>query len=240
MLHSVKALRGCTVAAMDGDAGSARDLYLDDEKWAIHYVVICTGSWFARREVLVSPFSVMSAEWQNRILRIWLTRRQVSNSLGIDTVKPGSCRDDLAFCNHFDYPSSWAGYYPWRFSIYPTAGGAKPVAQALSSALRLHSGNAMLGHTIRAGSEQIGRIADFLFDDENWSTRLMVADIRYRAPRRHVLISPKRIERVNAEDRLVVVNITREQLDNSPEYDVMHPPQCEQLQATQLLLNLFK
>lgn len=42
MLRSIKQLHGRKLGASDGDIGHVKDVYFDDETWAIRYVVVDT------------------------------------------------------------------------------------------------------------------------------------------------------------------------------------------------------
>ena len=57
MLSPASGFRGRSIAAIDGDIGSIRDLYFDDITWTIRYLVVDTGSWLPGRQVLISPLS---------------------------------------------------------------------------------------------------------------------------------------------------------------------------------------
>ena len=49
MLRGISDLRRVTIAAMDGELGSVRDLYFDDRSWTVCYLVVDTGSWLPDR-----------------------------------------------------------------------------------------------------------------------------------------------------------------------------------------------
>jgi uncharacterized protein YrrD len=63
MLHSLKALDGFTISAIDGQLGNVKDIYFDDQKWTIRYFEVDTG-WLAGRNVLISPISVKGIDWK--------------------------------------------------------------------------------------------------------------------------------------------------------------------------------
>ena len=54
MIRSVKHLKAFDIQATDGSIGSIEDLYFDDERWTIRYVVADTGKWLPGRRVLIS------------------------------------------------------------------------------------------------------------------------------------------------------------------------------------------
>ena len=63
---------------------------------------------------------------------------------------------------------------------------------------------------------EIGRCKDFLFDDEKWTIRYMVADTRKWLPGRKVLISPMSLGAVDWSSRHFQVELTRRQVEDSP------------------------
>lgn len=70
MLHTVKKLKGMKIVATDGEAGTIKDIYFDDDKWAIRYFEVSTGGWLTGRKVLVSPIAVTGFDWENDEVRI--------------------------------------------------------------------------------------------------------------------------------------------------------------------------
>lgn len=81
----------------------------------------------------------------------------------------------------------------------------------------LRSVKELYGLTIRATDDEIGKVDDFLFDDERWTVRYMVVDTGGWLTGRLVLVSPRAIERVDWHARAVAVNLTRAKVENSPD-----------------------
>ena len=237
MLHNANALRGFAIAATDGELGSIKDVYFDDAEWVIRYLVVNTGGWPNGFDVLLSPMSVIAEEWDRRALRVNLTMEQIRNSPGIDTARPVERQHEEEFNTYYGFPYYWAG--PHRDSaVYPGVVEKKPLEAADVLAIRtrleeeqehsdphLRSCSDVIGYHIHATDRQIGHVEDFLFDRTDWSIQLMAVDTRKWLIGKHVLVAPRRIERVSWEDRTVFVNATREQLEHSPEYDKAHPPE---------------
>ena len=68
MLRAVNDLIGCSIGARDGAIGKVDDLYFDDERWTVRYLVVDTSGWLAGRRVLVSPRSVQGVDVPTRPL----------------------------------------------------------------------------------------------------------------------------------------------------------------------------
>ncbi len=240
MLHSVKALQGFTVHASNGDIGTIKDVYFDDARWTIRYLVVDTGNWLRARSVLISPISFHQPDWDAEAIHVDLTREQVENSPGIDAEKPISRQQEEEFYRHYDYPLYWVGPLLWGFGAFPPIGGmfgrdndeansVRPAndADPIHVNSHLRSTDDVLGYHIRASDDTVGHVDDFLFDENDWSIQFMIVDTRNWLPGKHVLISPQRIESVSWPDRHVFVNATRSAIESSPEYDEDHPPARE-------------
>ena len=83
----------------------------------------------------------------------------------------------------------------------------------------LRSSAAVTGYHIAATDGDIGHVEDFLVDDARWAIRYMIVDTRNWWPGKKVLVSPNWIQRVDWSDAKVHVDMTREQIKKSPEYD---------------------
>ncbi|MCF7989598.1 MAG: hypothetical protein K9M02_04060 [Thiohalocapsa sp.] len=75
------------------------------------------------------------------------------------------------------------------------------------------------GYVLEAIDDDIGKCADFLFDDRDWAVRYLVADTSRWLHGRKVLISPAQIGRPDWETRRIPVLLTREQIEQSPPLD---------------------
>jgi len=77
----------------------------------------------------------------------------------------------------------------------------------------------ILNNVLLAEDGEIGRCKDFLFDDEKWTIRYMVADTRKWLPGRKVLISPMSLGEPNWSTQRFQVELTRRQIEESPPLD---------------------
>jgi hypothetical protein len=80
----------------------------------------------------------------------------------------------------------------------------------------LRSTKSILGYTLQASDGQIGRCKDFLFDDQTWTVRYLVADTGKWIPKRKVLISPISVAGAQWKDHTVQVRLTRQQVADAP------------------------
>jgi uncharacterized protein YrrD len=240
MLHSANELTNFSIIASDGELGSVDAVYFDDEKWTIRYFVVDTGRWLSGRKVLISPYSVQAIVWPDRSMQLNLTRGQIERSPDIDTDKPVSRQREAEFHAHFGYPDYWTGPFVWGATAFPETMEANMLQDAdvrreieqreqrqdasTDANPHLRSCKEVAGYRIRATDDAIGHVEDFLFDDESWTIQLIVVDPRNWWPGKHVMISPQRIDHIDWANQEVTVNLTRDEVENSPEYDSSDPP----------------
>lgn len=234
MLHSARSLTGFAVHGTDGEVGRVDDVYFDDERWVVRYVVVDTGGWLSGRKVLLSPLSFQRLDRDGKTLMVNLTRDRIRASPGIDTHEPVSRRQESELFRHYDYPYYWAGPYAWGFSVSPVAldpanldnrERAEVREQAESGEDRhLRSCSEVKGYAIHARDATLGHLEDLLFDEQDWSIRMVVIDPRDWWPGKHVLVAPDRIADVDWTDKSVTVAMRRAEIESSPAYDPDHPP----------------
>lgn len=240
MLRNLSTLNGFTIGAADGDIGRVTDFYFDDQTWTIRHLVVDTGRWLAGRQVLISPLSFKALDWDSSRIVVNLSKQQIENSPSIETDKPISRQREMDYYGYYGMPYYWSGPYRWGAWATPLGYGA-PVPAAgpppsLSATERemwarehqegdphLRSVEAVNEYYIRASDGDIGHVEDFVIDDRDWAIRYVVVDTRNWLPGKKVLVSPEWIQDISWSDSLVHLNLTRQQIENSPEYDPSRP-----------------
>jgi uncharacterized protein YrrD len=83
------------------------------------------------------------------------------------------------------------------------------------------------GKKLDASDGEIGQVKDFYFDDQSWAVRYVVAETGTWLTSRQVLLSPHAFGSLFPDGRDLVVNLTREQIENSPPIE-WHKPVSRQ------------
>jgi hypothetical protein len=82
---------------------------------------------------------------------------------------------------------------------------------------------------IVATDGEVGAVAEAVyFDDEQWVVRYLVVDTRAWLRGRSVLISPYAVTFIDWEARTIAVNLTRAQVEHSPDIDIQRPVSRQQ------------
>jgi uncharacterized protein YrrD len=80
-LRSTDAVSGHNIQAKDGEIGHVEDFIIDDEAWAIRYLIIDTRNWWAGKKVLVSPLWIDRVSWNELKVFVSLSRESIKQSL---------------------------------------------------------------------------------------------------------------------------------------------------------------
>jgi hypothetical protein len=87
-LRSTKEVARYQVEASDGPMGQVEDFVLDDEAWALRYLVVDTRAWWPGARVLIAPKWIERVSWGDGKVLVNLSREAVKAS-------PPYSREDL-------------------------------------------------------------------------------------------------------------------------------------------------
>ena len=225
MLYRMEKLLGMSIGASNGQLGKVTDIYFDDRRWAVRYLVVETGDWLMGRKVLISPMAVELIDWNEKLVRVRLSQQQVKGSPDIDTAKPVSRQHELSLLDYYGYPDYWTGTLLWGATPVPDISGVL-LPQALPAAAahshldpHLRSLKEVIGYHLQATDASIGHLEDFLIDNGSWALRYVVVDTANWWLGMHVVIPPQWIQRLDWENEMVHVDVSRETVKRAPEYD---------------------
>jgi hypothetical protein len=221
MLNKVKSLTGYKLDSLDGEIGSVKEFYFDDQHWAIRYLVADTGNWLTGRQVLISPYALGVVNKGVRSISINLTNKQIEGSPSLDSDKPVSRQFEDAYYGYYGWPAYWDGPYLWGSYPYIVRDREKWARYARGEKawdLHLRSTDAVNGSHIQAADGEVGHVEDFIVDDDTWAIRYLIIDTRNWWPGKKVLVSPQWIERVSWRESKVFIDLSRETIKQAPEY----------------------
>ena len=83
--------------------------------------------------------------------------------------------------------------------------------------------NSLIGFTIGGTDGEIGKVKEFYFDDTTWTIRYLIVETGSWLFGREVLLSPEALLTPDWEGKVFPVNLTKEQIKNSPDIDTEKP-----------------
>ena len=213
-------LNGYKLGARDGEIGSVKEFYFDDQNWAVRYLVADTGDWLSGRQVLISPYALNPVDTAGKVIPVDLTKKQIEDSPSLDTDKPVSRQFEIEYYPYYGYSAYWGGPFLWGASAYPdrAQGGWAEAAASGEKAgdAHLRSTHDVSGQTIEASDGEIGHVEDFVIDDQSWSIRYLIVATRNWLPGTKVIISSEWVERIDWEGGKVQINLTRDAVQHAP------------------------
>ena len=79
-LRSCRAVMDYHIVATDGEIGHVQGLLVDEESWAIRYMVVNTSNWWLGHQVLIAPQSIKNVSWTGATVTINQNRQAVKDA----------------------------------------------------------------------------------------------------------------------------------------------------------------
>lgn len=106
-LRSTRQVTGYYFQALDGEIGHVHDFIVDDETWAIRYVVVSTQNWLPGKKVLVFPSWIRRVSWDKSKMFVDLSRESIKSSPAFDPSKAVSRGYEERLFEHYGQPKYW-------------------------------------------------------------------------------------------------------------------------------------
>ena len=239
MLTTASEIKGYAIAASDGDLGKVSDFLFDDSSWLVRWLVVDTSHWITGRKVLLPASALGHPDAAAQKFSVRLTKEQVKSSPDVDSELPVSRQMESNIYDYYGWSPYWgSGLYMGGFGYGYVGGVMMPSPPPVGSVQReedlirarhadgdrhLRSIKAVTGYHIQATDGEIGHVKEFLLEDGDWSVRYLVVDTKNWWPGKKVLISPRSAKDIDWSEKLVSLDVDRQRVKNSPEYDESQP-----------------
>lgn len=231
MKRNINSLLGYAVKGTDGEVGKVDEFYFDDRTSTIRYIVVKTGGWFSEKKVLISTEAFQHADWKSKTFSVNLTQKKIRDSPDIDTERPVSLQHEEFMRGYY----SWPGYYGygsngyWGLGMwgYPDAAEIEAEENLREMIATEHSGedthlrstHEVTGYHIHATDGDVGKVHDFIIDDETWKIHFLVVETGNWFAGKKILFSPDRIKEINWKTGALIIDTTIDRVKDSPTYD---------------------
>ncbi len=106
-LRSGKGLIGTRVVGSDGDIGLIKDLLIDEQSWAIRYLVVKTSGWSQFHQVLIAPKWIKTISWTDTVISIDMSRHDVKGAPHFDSSVTIDRQFEAGLHEHYGQPGYW-------------------------------------------------------------------------------------------------------------------------------------
>lgn len=79
-LRSCRAIQRYHIHAVDGDVGHVESLLVDDEAWAIGYLIVNTSDWWLGHQMLVAPPWIVDISWLDATVSVEMSRQAIKDA----------------------------------------------------------------------------------------------------------------------------------------------------------------
>jgi hypothetical protein len=108
-LRSCKVVMTYSIEASDGEIGHVQGMLVDEETWAIRYLIVNTSNWWLGHQVLIAPQWIQDVRWSDDTVSVNLTRQAVKDAPPYDPAAQLDRDQELGIHEHYGRPAYWAG-----------------------------------------------------------------------------------------------------------------------------------
>jgi len=106
-LRSARNVMGYYIEALDGDIGHVEDFLVDDNEWAIRYMIVDTRNWWPGKKVVVSPEWIKRVSWPDSRVYVDLTKSAIKESPAYDPNRPLERDYEGRLFGYYKRPNYW-------------------------------------------------------------------------------------------------------------------------------------
>lgn len=223
MLHTLNDLEDFTVNANDGYIGKVKDFYFDDRTWIIRHLVAETGTWLKHRNVLLKPALIKSVDQETKTITVDISMYEVKNGPGFNKNLVVSPQTEIDYLSYYGY-----SFYRGTTEVDGQDEDEQQVAEIFAAidAVRrmnedrhLRSCKEIINYNIEALDSEVGHLQSMLFDADRWSVQYLLVNTSNWWLGHQVLIEPQMIKDISWGDARIYVDMSRQQVQDSPIFD---------------------
>ena len=106
-LRSTGDATGHHIQALNGEVGHVEDFVIDDETWAIRYIVVDTHNWWPGKKVLVATQWIERVSWGERKVFVNLNRETIKESPAYTNESLLTRDYETKLYEHYDRKGYW-------------------------------------------------------------------------------------------------------------------------------------
>jgi hypothetical protein len=101
-LRSCHAVTGYHLSATDGEVGHVAGYLVDEQTWAIRYLVVDTSNWWMGHKVLIAPGWITGVHWTDKTVSVDLSRETVKGAPIYNPSTQWNRQMDVDLYRHYD------------------------------------------------------------------------------------------------------------------------------------------
>ena len=106
-LRSCDAVAGYHLHASDGEIGHLKGMLVDEDTWAIRYLIVDTSKWWFGHQVLIAPDWIKAVNWSDETVSVDLTRQAVKDAPAYDPARPLGRQQEIDIHAYYGRAGYW-------------------------------------------------------------------------------------------------------------------------------------
>jgi hypothetical protein len=106
-LRSAGEVSGYGIEATDGSLGHVEDFLVEEQSWAIRYLIVDPQSWWPGKHVVISPDWITRVDWDESKVHVSVTREAVRNAPEYDPAGPVEREWEARLYGHYGRSGYW-------------------------------------------------------------------------------------------------------------------------------------
>ena len=109
-LRSCNAVIGYHIHASDGEIGHVAGMLIDEQTWAVRYLVVDTSNWWLGHQVLIAPQWIESVNWLDETVAVSMTRQAVKDAPAYDPKAALNRVEEDRLYRHYGQTDYWTDH----------------------------------------------------------------------------------------------------------------------------------
>jgi uncharacterized protein YrrD len=106
-LHSARQVIGYQVKTTTEPVGHLQDLLVDDQTWAVRYLLVDTRNWWPGKHVVIPPQWITRLDWAAQVVTLDVDRDTVRDAPEFDPGNSFSRSAEVDLYRHYQRPVYW-------------------------------------------------------------------------------------------------------------------------------------
>ncbi len=106
-LRSCNTMTSYHIHATDGEIGHVQGFLVDEQTWAIRYIIVNTSNWWLGHQVLIAPEWIHDVSWIDGVVSLKVTRQKVKDAPAYDPAVPVDRTHEVSIYKHYGNMAYW-------------------------------------------------------------------------------------------------------------------------------------
>jgi len=213
---STSELTSYKLQAEDGRAGTIKDVLFDDGRWTVRHFVVESGGLLSKHKVILDPMEAMEPDSDEKVLPVRLTKDEIKRHPIPESDPPlsHSTKRSGPDAMRSAGAGSMIGANPSELTM---SAGPAYESSYIDPDPHLRSVSDVQDYKLRTGSDEVGKVTDFVLNPENWTVPYAVVELHDEG--RQVLLPTEQISKIGFPDKILETEVMLDALREAQPFE---------------------